>query len=257
MREAIQFTFDGISSEDMGVHIASPNGGLYEETFLPNRRIIETTVAKKDKPYFQRVEHEPLSFSLSFFIHEWRNRDNLRQIARWLFKDYYKPLYFETNPDRIFYAIVEGSSSLMHNGCKDGYITLNVRCNSAYTYSNVFEADYESLVLNPSNSLAIYNEGDMTIKPKVWITKTVSNGSISIENEANDQIIVMNNLQLNEQVYIDFENEEIVSSLESLTVYRYKDHNNIWLELIEGDNSLTFIGDFDIQIEYELVYLAD
>src|SRR5690606_18530223 len=97
MREAINFSFDGIASEDMGVHIASTESGLYEEVFLPTREIIEIKIPHRNKPYLQRVELEPLSFPLTIFIHEWQSRDNLRQIARWLYQDFYKPLIFDSN----------------------------------------------------------------------------------------------------------------------------------------------------------------
>lgn len=255
MREAINFTFDNIASEDMGVIIASPSSGLYSETFLPSRNIIETSVSKRNKTYFQRVESSPLSFSLTIFIHEWRDRDNLRQIAKWLMKDYYVPLTFETNPDRVFYAIVESNSDLVHNGCKDGYIELNIRCNSPYTYSRL--NTFELINVVGTETISIFNSGDMTIKPKIRITKLVSNGSVSITNEETSQLVTMSNLQLNEEVFIDFEDEIIISSLENLNVYRYSDHNDEWLELIEGENTIILTGDFSIEIEYEMIYLAD
>lgn len=259
MREAINFTFDGVSSEDMGVIIASPNGGLFNETFLPTRNIIETSVANNYKPYHQRVELSPLSFSLSIFIHEWRDRQNLRQIAKWLMKDYYVPLTFETNPDRVFYAMVDGDSSLIHNGCKDGYVELNIRCNSPFTYSHAqaIESTEVRVADVSSHIISIFNSGDRTIKPKLWITKRNGNGSVSIENEDTEQIMTIDNLLDGEQVYIDVENDTIVSDLEILNVYRYDDHNNVWLELIEGENTLVCTGDFDIEIEYEMIYLAD
>lgn len=258
MREAINFTFDGISSEDMGVMIASPDGGLYDESFMPQRSIVEVKIPKKHLPYYQRVEYEPLSFSLTIFISEWQERDNLRQIARWLFQDFYKPLIFDTNPNRVFYAIIEGDPRLKHNGAKQGYVEIDIRCNSPFTYGHTQEIEgIEVRVTNPTNETTIYNEGDMTIKPRAWITKKVSSGSINIANESNNQLVILNNLQLDEEVFIDFENLEIVSSLESLGVYHFDDHNDVWLELIEGDNFLSFIGDFDIRFEFEKVYLAD
>lgn len=259
MREAINFSFDGIASEDMGVIIASPDGGLFEETFLPDRSIVETKVANQIKPYFQRVESEPLSFSLTFFIHEWRDRLNLRQIAKWLMKDYYAPLIFDTNSDRIFYAIFEGSSSLFHNGCKDGYITLNVRCNSPFTYSQLqaFETMEVRDLDKKNQRFSVLNSGDMTIQPKMRITKRNAKGDISIKNEITGQLFTLKNLTLDEQVFIDMEHEEIVSDMEYLNVYRYGDHNGVWIDFIEDENILVCTGDFDLEIEYQNVYLAD
>lgn len=135
MKESSHFMFDNISSKDMGVRIGTTNSGLFEETFLPSRSIIEKNVTHREKPYLQRVEHEPLSFSLGFFIEEWDNHDSLRKIARWLFQPYYKPLILDSNPNRIFYVMIEGSSSLFHNGAKEGYVELTMRGDSPYSYT--------------------------------------------------------------------------------------------------------------------------
>lgn len=259
MRESLHFTFNNISSEDMGVVIASPNGGLFQESFLPTRRIVETSVKGKNKRYFKGVESDPLSFSLTIFIAEWRDRDNIRQIARWLFQDYYKPIWFETSPEHIYYAMFEGDSTIFHNGCKDGYIELNVRCDSSYSYSPVQYASSTSETASVGQ-LDIYNEGDLTIKPKARIKKTVANGDIEIRNTSTNQLIKFTEIQLDEEVFVDFENEEIVSSLQYLNIYRFENHNNEWLEFTvedNGTNNLEFTGDFEIKFEYELVYLAE
>lgn len=261
MREAISFIYNGVASEDMGVIIASPNGGLFEEDFLPKRTIIEAKIPYRDNPYHQRVELEPLSFSLTIFISEWKERDNLRQIAKWLYQPYYKPLVFGTNLNRIYYALFEGDSRLFHNGSKDGYITLNVRCNSPYTNSEVKTTDVvSSRIFNPANEESIYNLGDFEIKPKAWIKKTVSAGDVQIENLSNGQIVKIKGIQNGEEIFIDFNREEIVSSLEYLNVYRHDDHNNVWLTLeneFDGENQLKFTGDFDIHFSYEMKYLME
>lgn len=261
MREAMNFIFNGVSSEDMGVVIASPKGGLFEEDFLPQRSIVETNVPNRDNPYFQRVETTPLSFSLTIFIEEWEERDNLRQIAKWLYQPYYKPLVFSSNLNRIYYAMFTESSTLVHNGGREGYIELNVRCNSPYTYSYPEEIPViKSRLTSTHNRVNIYNTGDIDIKPKMWITKRVDDGNITIENESNGQVVTINNLQVDEEVFVDFDREDIISSLQYLTVYHYDDHNNVWLELIEdndGENKLKFTGNFDVFFSYEMKYLME
>lgn len=254
MREAVHFTFDGISSEDMGVHIVSVDGGLYQESFLPNRTIVEQPVANNYKPYFKRVDNEPLAFTLTIFIEEWQQRNNLRQIARWFFQPYYKPLSFDINYEKIFYVIAEGDSTLFHNGAKNGYITLNFRCDSPYSYSPLRETPTLS---SSSNFYSIFNEGDLVTNPKIRIKKTVSNGPISIKNETSGQVFSFSNLQVNEEVFVDCFREVIISSLEVLNVYRYGVHNGEWLELLVDTNLLKFTGDFDISFEYEFIYLID
>lgn len=144
MRESIYFIFDEESSKDYGIFLGSTESGLFKETFLPTRSIIERKIAGREKPYFQRVEQEPLSFSLSFVLEDWRKAedgDYLRKVARWLFQPYYKPLIFDSDPNRIFFAIVEGDSTLFHNGAKDGYVELKIRCDSPYSYTKEYTKD--------------------------------------------------------------------------------------------------------------------
>lgn len=164
MLESKHFRFNHIHSQDMGVFIARTNKGLYQESFLPQRKIVETKVANRNKPYFQRVELEPLSFKLSFVILDWDNLQALRRVAKWLFTDTYKPLVFSSNPDRVFYAMVEGEPSLLHNGAKEGFVELTFRCDSPFSYST--ERNFDNVEFRSTNKGAVvasdFTKGDMT-----------------------------------------------------------------------------------------------
>jgi phage-related protein len=135
MLEGIHFSYAGIKSSDMGLINVKIDGGLFEEPFLPQRKIEEISIRGKDKPYFQEVRLEPLSFELSFAFEDTYDEKKIREVARWLCQPYYQPFYTIDNPDRIFYCMVEGDSKLIHNGLKQGYITLTMRCDSPYSYS--------------------------------------------------------------------------------------------------------------------------
>lgn len=255
MLESLSFTYDGFSCEDMGVVMINNGNGLYKETFLPTRKINETRVNGRPNPYFNGIESEPLSFPLSIYIADWKERKNLREIARWLFKPYYKKLTFQSNPDRVFYALFEGSSDLLHNGCKDGYITLNVRCNSPFAYSNPIS--YQFNVINTLEKV-LFNEGDLLIRPKMKITQ-YGVDDIKIKNNANGQEFILKNVVIGEVVDVDCANESITSSLESVTnKYLYNDHNDVWLDFDENSNAtFTFTGNFDVEMSFEYVYLAE
>lgn len=135
MLEGVHFSYDGIKSSDMGLLNVIIDGGMFEETFLSSREIVETEVNGRDKPYFQKVKKAPLSFELSFAFEDSFDEKRIREVARWLNTDYYKPFYVTTSPNRIYYCMVEGDSGLIHNGMKQGYITLNMRCDGPYSYT--------------------------------------------------------------------------------------------------------------------------
>ncbi|OME53973.1 phage tail protein [Paenibacillus odorifer] len=135
MLEGIHFFYDGVYSVDMGLLNCKIGGGMFEETFLPKRSIVETTVAGRDKPYFQSLQLEPLSFELTFAFEHGYTERKIREVARWLYQPHYKPFYTVDNPNRVFYCMVEGDSKLIHNGAKQGYITLKMRCDGAFSYT--------------------------------------------------------------------------------------------------------------------------
>jgi phage-related protein len=135
MLEGIHFSYDGVYSVDMGLLNCKINGGMFEETFLPTRKIIETKVSGRDKPYHQSVELEPLSFDLTFAFEYNYDERRIRDVAKWLLQSYYKPFYTVDNPNRIFYCMIEGDSKLVHNGLKQGYVTITMRCDSPYSFT--------------------------------------------------------------------------------------------------------------------------
>jgi phage-related protein len=135
MLEGVHFSYAGIKSSDMGLINVKIDGGMFEEAFLPSRKIEEIQIRGRDKRYFQEVTLEPLSFDLTFAFEYGYDERRIREVARWLFQPYYQPFYTIDNPDRIFYCMVEGDSSLIHNGAKEGYITLTMRCDSPFSYT--------------------------------------------------------------------------------------------------------------------------
>lgn len=255
MREYSFFTYDGISSEDMGVRLVTTSSGLYKESFLPSRKLNEVSIKGNRKIYLQGVESEPLSFSLQIFIEEWQDRDNLRQIKRWFYADNFKPFYFNENPNRVCYAVVEGESSLIHNGAKDGYFEITLKCNSPYFYSNPMLHQITST--EAPSIIRIDNEGDVKSYPYLIIKKTDGDGNISIQNKSTDSHFILQDIQDEEVVYIDCENEEIVSSLEYVNIYRYDNHNDEWLSFTIGENELELTGDFELKLEHENVYFLE
>lgn len=98
-------------------------------------------------------------------------------------------------------------------------------------------------------AFVVWNTGDTICKPEIWITKRNSSGTVRITNERNGQILELKNLNKDEEVYIDCENEDIITNLPMK--YRYNDHNNVFLELEVGENLLTGEGDFDLVMRFE------
>jgi phage-related protein len=181
MLEGIHFSYDGTYSIDMGLLNCKIGGGMFEETFLPTRQIKEKKISGKDKPYFQSVESEPLSFSLTFAFEYNYDETRIREVARWLVQSYYKPFYIVENPNRVFYCMMEGDSKLVHNGLKQGYLTLTMRCDSPYSYTpkslkQNIKFDSTKLTKSISESTFSYGMGTMSnieiVDGKLSVKKT-------------------------------------------------------------------------------------
>lgn len=256
MLESLHFSFDGKSSQDKGVMMVKPNGGLYDEFFLPNRSIVEQSVPGRSAPYYVRVDSEPLSFPIAIALIDRDYRNQLRDVARWLFTDEYKPLYFESNPHRVFYAMFEGDSSLIHNGLKQGYITLNVRTNSPFGFS---PPKSEILDVRGSLTKEFFNEGDVRIRPTLVITKR-GVGNVSIRNNHTGEELIIQDMLDGEVATLDCTNEQIYSSYEKSVPRRYlfDKHNDVWLDWNSYENNqYTFTGDFVVDFQYQYAYLQE
>lgn len=64
--DSLNFTYNNISSQNMGLINIHIKEGMNEEILISNRTILETKIRGKKIPYFQEVEQDPLEFNLTF-----------------------------------------------------------------------------------------------------------------------------------------------------------------------------------------------
>lgn len=246
--ESVLFVYDGKYSSDYGLYNISLSNGMYEETFTASRSIKETTVRGNLKPYFQGLEYEPLEFDLSFAFDKTWDDKTIREVARWLTQDYYKPLWFSEHPDRLFYCISVDDQKLVHNGLKQGYVTLTMRCDSPYSYTPVMTSGVHNFTAG-TGRIDFSNDGDTILKPEIWIQK-IGNGDVSIRNLTNRGAeFKFKGLLDNETVYVDNEREFIETSIPS--TYRIENFNNNYMELVTGVNTLEVTGACKINFRYQ------
>lgn len=187
MKESTSFYYDGICSEDMGIENVTVDVSMFEEPFVANRNILELNIRGNDKPYFQGISLSPLTLNLTFAFKETYDEKKIREIARWLSPDYYKPFYTADNPNRFFYCILVGDSRLIHNGLKQGYVNLQMRCDSPYTYSPVYLLNYDLSSNDVAGTEIVFeNMGDISLRPEVEFTRAGTEPvDISIANKTN------------------------------------------------------------------------
>jgi predicted phage tail component-like protein len=231
----------------MNVHIES---GLYQESFLANRSINEIKIKGRSEPYFQNIEDSPISLKLTFAFEDSFDTEKIRAVARALKKDFYFPLVFSQNPDRIFYAICVDESQLIHTGLGTGYITVNFRCNAPWSYSPTFSSPLYDLTSNPieGTSIQFINNGDLPITPIITV-QIISGSTFSIQNISNGgQTISFTGLQVNEILTID--DDQNITTDVPLT-WRYSNMTGDFLEILRGVNNLLILGNIKLQFTYE------
>lgn len=254
--ESLYFSYAGRYSTDFGIINVSINEGMFEEPFVATRVIHETSIRGRDRPYYHGVSYEPLEFSLSFAFSDKYNSDKIREVARWLMQEYYQPLYFSENQGRIFYCMPVGDSKLIHNGLREGYLTINMRCDSPFSYSPI----YTDPVYDFSNNLAegsvinFENLGDIDCYPEIWMEK-IGLGSLKIINETTGKYFEFEQLGHNvvgvenETIYINSERREVLTSVKN--IYRLNDFKGDFLKAKFGVNVLRVFGDCKITLRYQ------
>ena len=248
MLENLDFYYNDISSQSMGLVNVRIEAGLFEESFLPSRNIEEVSIRGNDKPYFQSVKLSPLEFDLTFAFVDDYTDDKLREVARWLNQGYYKPFYFAERPDRIFYCMPNGDSKISHNGNGQGYITLKMKCDSPFGYTPQFTtATYTSTSTTNWTTFTFNNIGDVECYPEIYITKK-GTGDVEVLNETTNTDFLLTSLADKENIYVDC-NREIIKTDIPLT-YRYDKFNDNYLFFNVGTNSIKLKGTFDIYFVY-------
>jgi phage-related protein len=256
MRESLEFFFNNQSSSNFGIVNINLEGGLITERLFASRELLEEQLRGKTKPYFLSVEQKPFEFQMAFaFLNSFDNT-KMREISRWLNVSYYKEFYFMDNPQFRFFVMPVVDSMITHNGMNQGYVTLTMRSNDAYSYSQEILTENYDLSLSPPEGtlITIDNDGDIPIGLEMWITK-YNDGEITIINtNDNNKEFTINNIKDYEQVYINHENEDIQSNVPNK--YHFDDVTTDFMKLPIGRNVLNIIGRCKIQFRYRFKYLV-
>jgi predicted phage tail component-like protein len=253
IRESIYFTFAGRNSSDYGIMNISFSTDLYNESFMANRNIKEIVIRGRETPYFQELTKEPKSIQLNFAFEDTWNDDLINEVARWLDVDFYQPLTFSEEPEKVYYVMPTNDSTVTHNGLKQGYLTLTMRCDSPYSYSRTKVTPWYDCTASDTTIIELYNKGDKAILPEVFINK-VGLGTISITNLSNKgEMTSFTSISDNEQLYVNGENEIIETNLEN--IWRYDNFNDTYLTLYYGKNILQVNGKCKIKFQYRYKFI--
>lgn len=249
-KESLYFNYAGQWSSEFGIVNVNMSDGMYQEQFVANRSIVEQKVKGNPNPYLFRVDEEPLEFELTFAFEETYDEKKIREVIQWLYQDYYQPLYFSEEFDKIYYCMPVNDSSITHNGLKEGYVTLKMRCNSPYLYSPIYMTDvYDLSESKGKTRVVLRNTGDVTTMPEISLTK-IGDGKVTFINHSDHgRIFELINLKDKEDIYVNCEKELIETS--RMGVYRYDSMIGDVPALLYGDNHFEIEGNCKVRFRYQ------
>lgn len=247
IKDKLYFNYNGVSSKDFGLTAVDLGSGLYEEDFIASRTIEETKPSGRATSIFHGISEEDRVFDLTLAFDRGFTEDKLESIMDWIFEDYYKPLYFENNSDRVVFAMMTGDSKIVHNGLQEGYFTVSVKTNSPYVYSDIKEKSFSE-----SNPVTILNNGHKETYPIINIEK-IGDGDLKIN--VGGYNILVTNLKNGEKIEIDTLRGKIVTDI--VGQYRY---DNVVIGELEdlllerGSQTYSVTGGANISLKYREIY---
>lgn len=244
------FSYDGKSSKEFGLIAVQIGNGMYEDTFVSPRSLIEVKMKNQDESILQRIEEDVREFPLSIAFENKFTDSDVDKVILWLFKDSYKPFFFE-GQTRIQYAIPSGDSSIIHNGLKQGYVTLTMRTNSSKIYSPKKTTAVET-VTTTAKTITYTNSGHVEVLPEISIVKNGA-GNLTIQNlDDGGNIFEVSKLAHGEDIYLDSKREIIETDIAG--VYHYDDTLGEYPKLVVGTNRWKITGACTISIRYSEKY---
>ncbi|UUV45938.1 distal tail protein [Bacillus phage vB_BanS-Thrax1] len=250
IKDKLYFNFDGKWSDTFGLVNVSLDSGMFDETFVASRELNETKVRGNDRPMLHSVETTPLEFELTLAFDGKFNDAKIDSIIRWLWVDYYKPLYFKGKENRVFYCMPVEGANIVHTGFSEGYFTLKMRCDSSNVYSPNIITTKETVAT--TKTINVPSDSHFDVYPEISIKKTGA-GVITIESlDDGGSIFEIRDLTNLEDIYLNCEKEIIET--DAVGVYRYDKIIGNFPRLKYGQNRFKITGACDIQFRFKNKY---
>lgn len=250
MKHYESFNFDGVSSLDMGVWRVHEGSGLYEESVFSSRTIERDSSVEGRVSYLTKTTQENVKIDLTLYFEGGVSEKKLDAIKGWLVTDYYRPFYFEEQPDRICYVMLDGEIIIKHDGL-NGYINVTMSSSSKQWFGQEVIVDAGTAKL-----FDVISKGSTKTMPLISITSLSNHTSASpvrIKNIRTNEELVVTTMVAGETLTVDCLMENVKSSLPN--IYRFDDVNDVYPSLRPGLNQFNIVGNVQVVIRYRDTYL--
>jgi len=239
------FTFNGITSETMGVSLVRLESGVINTPFTSSKTILETHPNRVLYPYFHGVKHNPLEFTITI-ASETNDMDSskLYSLAQWLFKTEYKPFISDDNPNRVYYVMAINKADFITNGLDEGYFTIQFRCRDGFAWTVEEEEVFDLSASTGSTPISMGNDSniDEWFYPELEIQLQGTDTEFELINtDDSNNNLKFTGLEVGETIYIDNQKRIILSS-QGVDVNKFGAFNGNWFRLQYGVNTVNVVG---------------
>ncbi len=250
------FWFNEKYSKDLDLNIIRFESGLIPFNISGNRTINSTILLNNDVRQLSGITNEILAFQLQLTTFNRPIDDFFKdEVLSWLITDDYKSLFFDTNTNKQYNAIITGQTLLNFDTVDKGYFTINFETNSPWAHEPT-----KRFILNRNHAslqpLTIFNTSlPVNLYYPKMLVKNLSEETLKIQTESQNgkkRIFEFEDLRLEEEFYIDNQNHIILSNSENS--FPYQRFNKNWLTLEKGLNTITLLeGDAEVIFECEFL----
>lgn len=250
----VNLIYGGVSSERYGVFMADFNGAVPDSNDEESELITSTNAYKDTWDLHGVAKSNPLSFPITLVKNggdnNFFNATDEREIKKWLIKKKYDWLQVDQDDlnDTFYYGLFTFSAK--NNVARmTGGLTFDFHSNSTHAWSGLKKKHYSTI--DGSLNFSFYSNvdfDDYIIYPTIIITPTV-NGVISIRNNTTNETVTLTDCVTTEVITLECGNDKIKSSSGRGMIDSW---NKRTLGIIEGANSFTLTGNFNMTLEYRL-----
>jgi len=245
MFTSMNFVFDDIPSERYNLKIGFTDGSGLRDTFAGiSQSIEEVKIKRVDKPIFLGVETTgKIEFELTLFSEEELDTYDRQAIDRWLFQKQYKFFQIEQEDyNGLFFNAIIESGSKVEIGNIPYAKKIMIICDSPYVYTDEYTSTYNSPTTFNMTNLSNLND---YYYPEMTITRGVG-GTSSILNTTEGRTFEITGMSASEVLEVDNERKILLSSS---GLSKISDFNKKWFRLLPDDNTITLVGDFELQLK--------
>lgn len=250
-KNALWVEFDGRSSMGFDVYqVNFENGLMQTETLIPDRSINKVQRQNSSVVDFYSVTNSPLTFSVFFYCEKELTEDRKVEIIKWLNKNTYKTMRFETMPDNYYYAIAT-KIDVTHDTMEKGYFTAEFECNSPYAYTELLMSDEYTI----TDAIDIDIKSNSVFETSVIkVIGTINEDSdLLIKSQTNNSELNFTELRAGDKFTIDCLNHNIYAwdSNGNEILLQENKQSHSWLIFEPGNNHLMVNGKCDFQIFWQ------